>query len=123
MPGHLKAGCGLERWLHPPASWTQSHAACSWTHKRSKPARRAATRAISRHCRSFRTITFNSGTEFHDYALREERFPVKTYFATPYHSWERGSNENFNGWCDSTYPRAPAGVRSRRLNAIASPMT
>jgi hypothetical protein len=22
---------------------------------------------------------------------------VKVYFATPYHSWERNSNENFNG--------------------------
>jgi len=28
---------------------------------------------------------------FHDYRLLEERFPVKIYFATPYHSWERGS--------------------------------
>jgi IS30 family transposase len=26
-----------------------------------------------------------------------EQVVVKVYFATPYHSWERGSNENFNG--------------------------
>jgi IS30 family transposase len=58
---------------------------------------RAATRATRSHCRRFKTITPGNGTEFHHYALLEERFPVKVYFATPYHSWERGSNENFNG--------------------------
>jgi transposase, IS30 family len=55
------------------------------------------TRAIRRHCRKFKTLTLDNGTEFHGYAVLEERFPVKVYFATPYHSWERGSNENFNG--------------------------
>jgi IS30 family transposase len=47
---------------------------------------RAATRAIASHCRNFKTITFDNGTEFHDYAELEKRFPVKVYFATPYHS-------------------------------------
>ena len=31
-------------------------------------------RAIRSHCRQFKTITFDNGTEFHDYALLEERF-------------------------------------------------
>lgn len=66
---------------------------------------RAATQAIRRHCRRFKTITFDNGTEFHDYAKLEERFPVKVYFATPYHSWERGSNENFNGLVRQYLPK------------------
>jgi transposase, IS30 family len=66
---------------------------------------RAATRAIRSHCRQFKTITFDNGTEFHDYALLEQRFPVKVYFATPYHSWERGSNENFNGLLRQYLPK------------------
>jgi len=66
---------------------------------------RAATRAIRKHCRQFKTITFDNGTEFHDYAKLEERFPVKVYFATPYHSWERGSNENFNGLVRQYLPK------------------
>ena len=66
---------------------------------------RAATKAIRAHCRKFKTITFDNGTEFHDYALLEERFPVKVYFATPYHSWERGSNENFNGLVRQYLPK------------------
>jgi len=66
---------------------------------------RAATRAIKKHCRRFKTITFDNGTEFHDYRLLEARFPVKIYFATPYHSWERGSNENFNGLLRQYLPK------------------
>ena len=66
---------------------------------------RVATRAIRSHCRKFKTITFDNGTEFHDYAVLEKRFPVTCYFATPYHSWERGSNENF---C----PASPVSVRA-----------
>lgn len=66
---------------------------------------RAATRAIRRHCRNFKTLTLDNGTEFHDYAALEQRFPVKIYFATPYHSWERGSNENFNGLLRQYLPR------------------
>ena len=66
---------------------------------------RAATRAIRSHCRKFKTITFDNGTEFHNYALLEERFPIKVYFATPYHSWERGSNENFNGLLRQYLPK------------------
>lgn len=66
---------------------------------------RAATRAIRQHCHRFKTITFDNGTEFHDYAKLEERFPVKVYFATPYHSWERGSNENFNGLVRQYLPK------------------
>ena len=45
------------------------------------------------------------GTEFHDYAVLEQRFPVRVYFATPYHSWERGSNENFNGLLRQYLPK------------------
>ena len=66
---------------------------------------RTATRAIRRHCRRFKTLTLDNGTEFHDYAVLEQRFPVKVYFATPYHSWERGSNENFNGLVRQYLPK------------------
>ena len=45
----------------------------------------------------FETITFDNGTEFHGYAEIERTHGVKAYFAHPYHSWERGTNENTNG--------------------------
>jgi IS30 family transposase len=82
---------------------------------------RAATRAIRRHCRQFKTLTLDNGTEFHDYALLEKRFPVKVYFATPYHSWERGSNENFNGLVRQYLPKGTcmSKVTQAQCNHIA----
>lgn len=52
---------------------------------------------ISRARRFFKTMTSDNGTEFHDYAQVEKATKVTFYFATPYHSWERGTVENFNG--------------------------
>jgi IS30 family transposase len=65
----------------------------------------AAIRAILFHQKVFKTITFDNGTEFHDYKLIEQRTQVKCYFATPYHSWERGTNENTNGLIRQYLPK------------------
>ena len=44
-----------------------------------------------------RTLTLDNGTEFHAYKQLEAMTDTVCYFATPHHSWERGSNENANG--------------------------
>jgi IS30 family transposase len=82
---------------------------------------RSATRAIRRHCHNFKTLTLDNGTEFHDYQILEQRFPVKVYFATPYHSWERGSNENFNGLLRQYLPKGLCmrAVTQAQCNHIA----
>ena len=67
---------------------------------------KAAAAAIRPREQEFKTITFDNGTEFHGYKELENRFPLKCYFATPYHSWERGSNENFNGLVRQYLPKA-----------------
>jgi len=53
----------------------------------------------------FKTITADNGTEFHQYKKIEEVTNVKFYFANPYHSWERGSNENMNGLIRQYLPK------------------
>lgn len=68
-------------------------------------ATQAAAKAFSEHAGKVSTITFDNGTEFHSYAQLERDFPVTCYFATPYHSWERGSNENLNGLIRQYLPR------------------
>lgn len=65
----------------------------------------AAAPAIRAHLAQFKTATLDNGTEFHNYKKLEHRFPVRFYFATPYHSWERGSNENLNGLIRQYLPR------------------
>ena len=44
------------------------------------------------------TLTRDNGPEFGDYDKDlEEKTQMMVYRATPYHSWERGTNENWNG--------------------------
>ena len=69
----------------------------------------------------FKTLTFDNGTEFHDYERIEEKSGVTIYFATPYHSWERGCNENFNGLVRQYLPKRKSQkeVTQRDCDAIA----
>lgn len=68
-----------------------------------------AGKALERAIKAFkgivRTITLDNGTEFHDYERVERTAGVKFYFATPYHSWERGTNENTNGLIRQYIPK------------------
>ena len=52
-----------------------------------------------------RTVTADNGTEFHGYKAIEKATGVKFYFATPYHSWERGTSENTNGLIRQYLPK------------------
>lgn len=61
--------------------------------------------AIHEHERNFKSITFDNGTEFHGYKKIEESSSVICYFANPYHSWERGTNENTNGLIRQYIPK------------------
>ncbi len=76
---------------------------------------------IKRHEGAFQTITSDNGTEFHDYRRIEERTSTLFYFARPYHSWERGSNENANGLIRQYLPKGTsmAGLSQQQCNAIA----
>ena len=66
---------------------------------------RAITDAIRRRGMACATITFDNGTEFHGYRDIERKLDIRCYFATPYHSWERGSNENLNGLIRQYLPK------------------
>lgn len=52
-----------------------------------------------------KTETLDNGTEFSEYELMERETGMTIYFAYPYHSWERGSNENFNGLLRQYFPK------------------
>jgi IS30 family transposase len=67
------------------------------------------------------TVTTDNGTEFHDYRRVEERTGAVFYFARPYHSWERGSNENANGLLRQYLPKgmSMSGLSQHQCNAIA----
>jgi IS30 family transposase len=54
------------------------------------------------------TITFDNGKEFAFHEAISKSLDCQSYFAKPYHSWERGQNENANGLLRQYFPKAMA---------------
>lgn len=52
-----------------------------------------------------KTFTFDNGTEFFYHRLLTDALPVKVYFADPYNSGQRGTNENTNGLLRQYFPK------------------
>jgi len=51
------------------------------------------------------TLTFDNGKEFAEHEKVAEALKADIYFAHPYHSWERGLNENSNGLLRQYFPK------------------
>src|SRR5271156_1396502 len=51
------------------------------------------------------TITYDNGKEFASHAEIVAALGAKSYFAKPYHSWERGLNEHTNGLVRQYFPK------------------
>ncbi len=66
-----------------------------------------------------RSLTLDNGREFAHPIELEKKLAMPIYFAHPYHSWERGTNENTNGLLRQYLPKGtdltqvtPAQLRS-----------
>jgi IS30 family transposase len=55
--------------------------------------------------RELHTITSDNGKEFAGHEEIASELNIDFYFARPYHSWERGSNENLNGLIRQYIPK------------------
>ena len=73
--------------------------------------RRGAIALLNATPRSTRTVTVDNGTEFHGYKAIEASTGVTFFFATPHHSWERGTNENTNGLIRQYAPKRTSLAR------------
>ena len=51
------------------------------------------------------TITFDNGKEFAGHEQIATKLGCECFFAKPYHSWERGANENTNGLIRQYFPK------------------
>lgn len=58
------------------------------------------------------TLTFDNGKEFAEHEVIANKLNADIYFARPYHSWERSTNENTNGLIRQFFGKA------RRLDNI-----
>jgi len=77
---------------------------------------------IERDRERFATITADNGSEFHGYKDVEYATGVEFYFATPHHSWERGTCENTNGLIRQYLPKrtSMAHITQTDCDAIAA---
>ena len=61
-----------------------------------------------------RTLTWDQGPEMRDWKRIRVDAGIEIFFCDPHAPWQRGTNENTNGCCASTSPRAPTSAPSPR---------
>ncbi len=68
------------------------------------------------------SITYDNGGEFAEYELTGRQTETQIYFAYPYHSWERGTNENTNGLIRQFYPKKTPfkNIAQKQLDYVVS---
>lgn len=64
---------------------------------------------------TFQTMTTDRGKEFSCHERIQDSLGIPMYFADPYSSWQRGSNENANGLLREFFPK---GTNFGRINSI-----
>ena len=52
-----------------------------------------------------RSMTFDNGKEFSEHRKLTRQIGIDVYFAQPYKSWQRGTNENTNGLIRQFFPK------------------
>ena len=75
------------------------------TGKRADLLAEAAIHAMIKLNVPIHTITFDNGLEFSDHEKIAKALNADIYFAQPYASWQRGTNENTNGLIRQYFPK------------------
>jgi IS30 family transposase len=81
---------------------------------------RAILHALDPLRKRVHTLTWDNGSEFAEHALIDIALEATSYFADPYSSWQRGSNENTNGLVRQYLPKGSdlAAVSDEQLQKI-----
>ncbi len=73
--------------------------------KTARAVRSAVKTALHPHKDRVHTLTYDNGREFSDHEGMAKDLETKIYFAHPYASWERGTNENTKGLIRQYFPK------------------
>jgi IS30 family transposase len=74
-------------------------------HKTSDLVSRAIVEGLQPFAKRVKTLTYDNGKEFAAHIQTDQALNSTGYFARPFVSWERGSNENFNGLLRQYVPK------------------
>lgn len=74
--------------------------------KKAKDVKDAMIKLLSPIKSWVKTTTYDNGKEFAYHKEVSKALDCKAYFAKPYHSWERGQNENANGLLRQYFPKS-----------------
>ena len=91
------------------------------SYKRSRLVADAAIDLLAPYQDKVYTITSDNGKEFADHQRISTHLTAKIYFAHPYHSWERGLNENTNGLIRQYFPKT-TDFKSITVESVQSVM-
>ncbi len=62
-------------------------------------------KALSKYKNQVKSITFDNGLEFAAHEMISKTLKCKIFFADPYSSYQRGTNENTNGLIRQYFPK------------------
>ena len=82
----------------------------------------ATIRLLKPYKKVLHTITADNGKEFAFHEKIAKALGIEFYFAHPYHSWERGLNENTNGLLRQYWPKRTAfkGVSQAEVKFVVN---
>jgi len=98
--GH--SGC-IATYVERKSGYLMAIKLASGTAKNFEVAAKYSFAAIPKHYS--KTLTLDNGSEMSNYEEIERSTGLQIYFAQPYHSWERGTNENTNGLLRFYFPK------------------
>ncbi len=104
--GDLVVGAAATGYLVTLVERVTRFALAGWS--RTKEAEEVAgviIRLLGEHGAACTGITFDNGKEFARHAEIAAALKADVFFARPYHSWERGTNENTNGLIRRLFPK------------------
>ena len=88
--------------------------------KEAIPVAKVTAWALRKVKKLIHTITADNGKEFAKHEEIAQKLKINFYFCKPYHSWERGANENTNGLIRQYIPKGTdfSGVTDKQIKRI-----
>ena len=93
---------------------------CKLDNLKAEDTARAAIRVLKAYKDRIHTITMDNGKEFYQHTKIAKLLKAETYFCRPYHSWEKGLNENTNGLIRQYFPKQTdfRKIRNREIRRV-----